>query len=182
MNDKKIKYYLISYLIFVILSAVVVFSLFVAIVGKDKQIETMNKDIEKIEYIKDEYEQENIRLKEQLEQKPYIDVIQFASEAYGVDPALVWAITNLETGRFTSNLWINNFNPGGRKDINGDYITFDSATQGLIEQARYIKNRYIDKGLTTPDEIGSEYCPIDDSELCSGWASSVESLMKEYRK
>ena len=78
----------------------------------------------------------------------------------------------LETGNFTSDVYINKHNVGGLTN-GGEYKTFSSVTEGVFEMVRNLKVNYINKGLTTPSEINPKYCPTD-----SNWASKVTQIME----
>lgn len=150
--------------------------------SKNEEIEQLVSSVDILNLRIAEANAEIDDLEAELDLKYERDTLEYASQIYQVDPALVWAITSLETGHFTSQLWKEQFNAGGRKDINGEYMTFDSPEHGLFEQVRYIKTQYIDLGMTTPEEMNEKYCPPSDSPSCEYWAEKVNQLMAEYRK
>lgn len=119
---------------------------------------------------------ENDLLKEnfidRLDELSIEEMFKVAANVYDLDFNLVYAIARLETGHFTSNLWLNNNNPGGIKANNG-WASYSSRFVGIMEMCRLLRYSYIDQGLTTPEAIGSKYCP-DPSE---GWAAKVNQLM-----
>lgn len=100
------------------------------------------------------------------------DIFRAACNLYGVDYKLALAIAKLETGNFTSDVYINKHNVGGLTN-GGEYKTFSSVTEGVFEMVRNLKVNYINKGLTTPSEINPKYCPTD-----SNWASKVTQIME----
>ena len=152
------------------------------------QINSNNKirEYEKeIEFLVTQYEEEveknselAMQLKEERSNRQTYDIIEYASIVYEVPYPLLMAIMRLETGNFTSQLWTEQNNPGGIK-YNGEYATFTSKNIGIIKTAEAIKTQWIDKGMTTPEEIQTTYCPLSDKG-CEGWAEKVTAIMKEY--
>ena len=101
------------------------------------------------------------------------EIVQTACKLYNVDYALAMAIIRLETGNFTSDLYVNQNNAGGIK-YNGEYATFETKEMGIAETVREIKTTWIDNGMTTPEQMESTYC------ACDGWAEKVRIIMSEY--
>ena len=100
-------------------------------------------------------------------------MFEIAAKAYDVDYNMLYAIARLETGNFTSSLFVNNHNPGGMRSSSG-WLSYDSDFEGIMEMARLIRRNYLDQGLTTLEEIGSKYCP----NTAENWAVKVRALMK----
>ena len=102
------------------------------------------------------------------------EMFQVAAEVYDIDFDMLYAIARLETGNFTSNLFVNNNNPGGIKDFysKSGWASYETQFQGIMEMARLLKRDYIDCGLTTPETIGPKYCPGSES-----WIRQVRDLM-----
>ena len=123
------------------------------------------------------YELENETLKEnlivRLNELTIEEMFKVAANVYDLDFNLVYAIARLETDNFTSGLWLNSNNPGGIKSGSG-WASYSSQFVGIMEMCRLLRYSYIDQGLTTPEAIGSKYCP-DPSE---GWADKVNQLMQ----
>ena len=123
------------------------------------------------------YELENKTLKEdlivRLDELTIEEMFKVAANVYDLDFNLVYAITRLETGNFTSGLWLNSNNPGGIKSGSG-WASYRSQFVGIMEMCRILRYGYIDQGLTTPEAIGKKYCP-NSSE---GWADKVNQLMQ----
>ena len=99
--------------------------------------------------------------------------IERACEDYGVSYDLAIAIARLETGWFTSEAYIYGNNPGGMS-VNEIPIVYESIEEGVDAFVRNLKENYISEGLTTPEEIGPKYCPINPD-----WDDIVIELMKE---
>lgn len=102
--------------------------------------------------------------------KPPEQLIKDECEAYDIDYRLPLAIAELETGHFTSNLFVDYNNYGGM--WNGEFMKFSTAEKGAEAFIENIVTNYYNKGLTTPAAMQPVYCP-DEPE----WAGEVESLM-----
>lgn len=88
----------------------------------------------------------------------------------GVDPELALAVAKLETAHFTSDAYVSGNNVGGLSDneVPRSYATLDEGVNAFIGCLK----EYFDAGLTTPEEIGRYYCPVNSS-----WAEVVNELM-----
>lgn len=125
------------------------------------------------EYL-EEIDQLNARIDEILNYRfTREEKFKIAASVYDVDFNMLYAIAKLETGNFTSGLFVNNNNPGGMRGSSG-WMSFDSEFEGIMEMARLLRYYYLDQGLTTLEEIGSKYCP----DTAENWAGKVRSLME----
>lgn len=95
---------------------------------------------------------------------------RIAAKEYEIDYKLLFAIAKLETGNFTSSLWINNNNPGGMRAK--DWLSFNSQFEGIMAMAHNIRNNYYNLGMDTPELMESKYCPDSAS-----WAIKVRNIM-----
>lgn len=107
--------------------------------------------------------------------------IDKASQQYGVDPALVKAIIDHETGNLTSNAAKNKNNFGGIMG-SGGLRSYDTPEQGIEAVAKLLSTpRY--KGKTIA-QIGAIYAPIgagnDPNNLNSNWVSGVTKNYQQY--
>ena len=143
------------------------------VIEKNSQIKELESDIDNLNQIIKEL---NLELNEAhnynfsdltLEQK-----FRIAAKEYEIDYKLVYAIAVLETGNFTSNLWINHNNPGGMRTT--DWLSFNSQFEGIMAMTRNIRNNYYNLGLDTPEKMESKYCPDGSS-----WASKVRNIMND---
>lgn len=105
----------------------------------------------------------------------YDQIIADLCSIYGVDDILATAISRLETGNYTSDIFVTNNNFGGLLGVNG-YYSYDSKQSGAESFVKLIK-WYNDKGMTNPELMGSLYCPPGDD-----WAILVNELMTEQKK
>ncbi len=110
---------------------------------------------------------------------PYDQYGQFfvdLADKYGIDFRLVPAIAMQE-----SNLC--KVIPEGSNNCLGfgvharGTLTFDRYEDGFERAARELKANYIDRGLTTPEQIMTKYTPSSNGS----WAASVNQWMAEMR-
>ncbi len=96
----------------------------------------------------------------------------------GIDPLLVVSIMVVESGCSynCSYLARNNYNFGGIKGSNGQYMKYSSVDNGIDSMINVLYYGYISKGATTPESIGPKYA--GDSTT---WAPSVRSIMRRIK-
>lgn len=83
--------------------------------------------------------------------------MQTIAPEYGVDWKLVYAIGYHESANYSSSLAKNNNNYFGRKASSGGYASWATPEEGVRDQFEYLKTRYFDRGLTTPESINRVY-------------------------
>ena len=101
---------------------------------------------------------------------------ELAASIYGVDKYMLEAIERLETGNYTSNIFYSLNNTYGAQ-VNGEYLSYNSAEQSTFELARLLRFNYFEKGLDTLEEIGAVFCPSNPE-----WASKVNEIYEEIKK
>lgn len=94
-------------------------------------------------------------------------------EQYGVDWRLVYAIGYHESGNYNSSLARNQYNFFGRKAGSGGYASWSNPEEAIQNQFEYLKTRYFDRGMDTPQEINPVYAE-DNS-----WYWAVEQVMNQ---
>jgi hypothetical protein len=109
-----------------------------------------------------------------------------AAQRYGLDPTLLMAIAAHETGRGTSDMVKNRNNPGGLYNSDTDeYMSFDTIEAGIDKMASNLKRNYIDKGLTSIEQIQAKYAPVgaanDPKKLNDQWTAGVTSFQKQLQ-
>jgi D-alanyl-D-alanine carboxypeptidase/Mannosyl-glycoprotein endo-beta-N-acetylglucosaminidase len=116
------------------------------------------------------------------------DVFQAAANKHGVDAALLMAIAQHETGRGTSAAVNDKNNPGGMMDAATDWAEikkFASLDEGIDAMAANLKEKYIDQGLTTIEQIQKKYAPVgatnDPRGLNKDWVSGVSKFYEEAK-
>lgn len=113
---------------------------------------------------------------------PYYEVFVDAAARNDLDPKLLMSIAMHETGRGSSAAFRNKKNAMGVSDANGPR-TFKRVEDSIYFMAERLKKNYIDKGLTTVEQIGAKYAPVgaknDPRSLNQHWVSGVSKYMKE---
>lgn len=101
-------------------------------------------------------------------------------QKYGIDPALLAAISMHETGNGTSSAARNKNNLGGMMDPSTNWstlMTFDSLDAGIEAMARNLKKNYFDQGLNSISAIAGKYAPVgadnDPNGLNKYWTNGV---------
>ncbi|MCY9543716.1 glucosaminidase domain-containing protein [Paenibacillus alvei] len=107
---------------------------------------------------------------------------------YGIDPALLAAISIHETGNGSSPAARNKFNLGGMMDPATNWsklMSFDSIESGIDAMARNLKKNYLDQGITSIQGIGGKYAPLgaknDPRGLNQHWVPSVTKYYNQLR-
>ena len=104
------------------------------------------------------------------------EVFYNASVENNVNPMLMVAIANHETGFGTSKILRTHNNVGGHY-INGSFKYYNNIDESIYAQARILKRYYIDEGLNSIDLIGNKYCPIgasnDPNNVNQYWVPKV---------
>ena len=106
---------------------------------------------------------------------PQADFLVETARNNNLDPRLLVAIAQQESN-LCKRIPANSHNCWGF-GIYGDKVTrFDSYPQALETVAKTLKKKYIDIGLTTPEEIMAKYTP-PSVELGGPWAKGVNQFM-----
>lgn len=103
-----------------------------------------------------------------------------AGQSYNVNPALMVAIGQQESVLGTAGIVKDHpYNYYGLTASGGGWAEFSSWEEAINNQAQYLREQYLDKGLTTIPQIGSKYAPVgagnDPNNLNSNWVSGVQS-------
>ena len=97
--------------------------------------------------------------------------IQEKADDYGVDWRLVYAIGAYESGYYKSSLAQRQNNFFGRKATSTTWMSWETPQEGIDNQFEYLKTRYIDRGMDTPEEMNAVYCEGDT------WKYMVRNIM-----
>lgn len=115
----------------------------------------------------------------------YSCMIFLVGKEYGLTDEqsfLTVAISQHETGNYTSDAFKNKNNVGGVFK-NGQLATYNSLEEGINGFINNLKKNYFDKGLNTIEEIGNKYCPVGASNDPKGvnvyW---IPTVTKNYNK
>lgn len=107
------------------------------------------------------------------------DLVKKISAKYEVDWKLIESIVIHETGNRTSPAYRNLNNVGGLMGQAG-LMKFETVEESYEFMIKAIKTYYIDKGLTTIEQIGSKYCPVgaknDEKGINQFWVSGVKAI------
>lgn len=107
--------------------------------------------------------------------------IKKTAEKYEVDWKLVVAIARLETGNYTSYLFINKNNVGGNY-VDGEFLSFATLEAGIDYFVSNLKRVYIDEGKVTLEEMQPKYAPIgaenDPNGSNKNWLPSTIKIYK----
>lgn len=105
---------------------------------------------------------------------PYADLIVEVSDKYGLDWRLLVAIAQQESN-LGKKAPPDSYNAWGWGVHSQSTLRFSSWEKGIETVARGIKEKYIDKGYTTPEEIMSKYTPLSSGS----WAFGVNQFIQE---
>jgi len=112
--------------------------------------------------------------KHQSPMAPYADFLFEMSEKYGLDYRLMVAIAQCESN-LCKKAPEGSYNCWGFENGNTRFLSWEQA----IEQvAKTLKERYLDQGLVTPEQIMPKYAP-PSVEKGGPWAKCVNQFFKE---
>jgi flagellum-specific peptidoglycan hydrolase FlgJ len=104
-------------------------------------------------------------------------LFEAAGKKYGIDPALLAAVSIHETGNGSSNAARFKFNVAGMMGKNG-LKSYSSVEESIFDMARNLKKNYLDQGRTTIAQIGAKYAPVgavnDPNSLNNHWVKGVQ--------
>lgn len=111
--------------------------------------------------------------------QPYATHIVEIADRYGLDPNLLVAIAQQESN-LCKRIPEDSYNCWGY-GIYGDKVTrFTDYPTALDTVARGLKTNYIDKGLTTPEQIMAKYTP-PSVEIGGPWAKGINQFLDELQ-
>ncbi len=103
---------------------------------------------------------------------------------FNIDPALLAAVAQHETGNGKSRAANEKNNIAGMMGIHG-LKSYSTLEESIMDMARNLSKNYLDKGLTTITEIGSKYAPVgasnDPAGLNNYWVSGVTKNYNRLR-
>ncbi|MFK9090577.1 glucosaminidase domain-containing protein [Bacillus salipaludis] len=104
------------------------------------------------------------------------EVFVRAGKRYNINPALLTAIAQHETGNGKSRAAIEKNNVAGMMGVNG-LKSYSSIEDSIMDMARNLSKNYLGQGLTSISKIGAKYAPIgadnDPSGLNNHWVVGV---------
>lgn len=105
---------------------------------------------------------------------PYAQELVDTSEKYGIDFRLLVAIAQQESN-LCKKIPADSFNCWGWGIHSRGTLKFANFTEGIETVARGLKEEYLDKGYSTPEEIMGKYTPSSPGT----WASGVRQFLEE---
>ena len=106
--------------------------------------------------------------------EPYADLIFQVSQQYNLDYRLLVAIAQQESN-LGKKIPANSYNAWGWGIHSKGTLKFPSWEKAIRTVARGLRENYLDKGLTTPEEIMRVYTPLSNGS----WAFGVRQFMTE---
>lgn len=105
---------------------------------------------------------------------PFADLIFETSQKYALDYRLIVAIAQQESN-LCRKMPPNCINCWGVGIHSRGTMCFNSYPEAIEWFAKYLKEEYFDKGLTTPEEIMKKYCPLSNGS----WAFGINQFLDE---
>ena len=139
---------------------------------KEQEVELLYKELDDLAKINNKLEKE---LK--LNNGTPREILKIACKEYEIDYILAVSIARVETGNFTSEVFMKYNNLGG---LSNDYewYKYNTLIEGVNAYVSMLKLEYINKGLDTPEKMQPKYCPGKDGEH---WISLVRKIMEEEK-
>ena len=105
---------------------------------------------------------------------PYADLLIQASDNNQLDWRLLVAIAQQESN-LGKKIPVDSYNAWGWGIHSKGTLRFANWEEGINRVASGLKERYVDKGFTTADEIMAKYCPLSNGS----WANGVNQFLTE---
>ncbi|AGK55374.1 glucosaminidase domain-containing protein [Bacillus sp. 1NLA3E] len=106
-----------------------------------------------------------------------------AGQRFNVNPALLAAISQHETGNGKSNAAIEKNNVAGMMGNHG-LKSYASIEDSIMDMAQNLSKNYLGKGLSSIATIGSKYAPIgagnDPTGLNNHWVTGVNKYFNQF--
>jgi beta-N-acetylglucosaminidase len=107
-----------------------------------------------------------------------------AGKQFNIDPALLAAISQHETGNGKSHAANEKNNIAGMMGING-LKSYSSIEESIIDMARNLSKNYVGLGLSSISKIGAKYAPRgagnDPTGLNNHWVSGVSKYFDNLK-
>lgn len=112
------------------------------------------------------------------------DAFVKAGRKYNINPALLVAISQHETGNGKSRAAHEKNNIAGMMGSHG-LKTYASVEESIMDMARNLSHNYLETGLTTIPQIGAKYAPVgasnDPNNLNNYWVTVVTKYFNRLR-
>jgi hypothetical protein len=118
----------------------------------------------------------NYLLKHNSPLVPYADLIVATADKYDLDYRLLTAIAQQESN-LCKKIPENSYNCWGWGIHSRGTLRFTSYAEGIDTVSRGLKEKYINKGYVTPDEIMKKYTPLSNGS----WAFGVNQFIRDIQ-
>ncbi|WHZ05410.1 glucosaminidase domain-containing protein [Neobacillus sp. YX16] len=112
------------------------------------------------------------------------EAIVRAGQKHNIDPALLAAVAQHETGNGTSKAAIEKNNVAGMMGKNG-LKSYASVEESIMDMARNLSKNYLGEGLSSISQIGAKYAPIgaanDPTKLNNHWVTGVTRFINQLK-
>ncbi|WP_312470794.1 glucosaminidase domain-containing protein [Neobacillus sp.] len=112
------------------------------------------------------------------------EVFVRAGKRFNINPALLTAIAQHETGNGKSRAANEKNNVAGMMGVNG-LKSYSSIEDSIMDMARNLSKNYLGIGLSSISKIGAKYAPIgadnDPTGLNNQWVSGVNKFFERLR-
>ena len=137
---------------------------------KEQEVKLLYKELDDLAKVNNELQKEL-----NLNNSTPREILKIACKEYEINYILAVSIARVETGNFTSELFLKYNNLGGLSNDYGWY-KYNTLIEGVNAYVSMLKLEYIDKGLDTPEKMQPKYCPGKDGKH---WVSLVRKIMEE---
>jgi beta-N-acetylglucosaminidase len=112
------------------------------------------------------------------------EVFVRAGKQFNIDPALLTAVAQHETGNGKSRAANEKNNIAGMMGING-LKSYPSIEDSIMDMARNLSKNYLGAGLSSIAKIGAKYAPIgadnDPTGLNNHWVTGVTKYFDQFK-
>jgi hypothetical protein len=112
------------------------------------------------------------------------EAIVQAGQKHNIDPVLLTAIAQHETGNGTSRAATEKNNVAGMMGRNG-LKSYASVEESIMDMARNLSKNYLGEGLSSISQIGAKYAPVgatnDPTKLNNHWVTGVTGFIDQLK-
>ncbi|MEH7253885.1 glucosaminidase domain-containing protein [Neobacillus niacini] len=112
------------------------------------------------------------------------EVFVRAGQKHNIDPALLAAVAQHETGNGTSRAVIDKNNVAGMMGKSG-LRSYGSVEESIMDMARNLSKNYLGQGLSSISQIAAKYAPVgaanDPTNLNNNWVSGVTRFINQLK-
>jgi hypothetical protein len=112
------------------------------------------------------------------------EAIVRAGQKHNIDPALLTAVAQHETGNGASRAAMEKNNVAGMMGKNG-LKSYGSVEESIMDMARNLSKNYLGTGLSSISQIAAKYAPVgatnDPTNLNNHWVSGVTRFINQLK-